>query len=354
MMLAAVRLAEGFMGVEEFLAFLTAGADAAGAEPFAGMALGGILAAAFLGGLAMNLTPCVLPMVPINLMIIGKSAMRGALYGLGIALAYGVMGVLAAVGGLAFGKIQANPWFNGVIAALFVALGLSLMGVFAIDFSRGRKMGANRTANGLFAFAMGVVSAVLAGACVAPVLIAVLLLTAKLYAEGSVFALGLPFVLGLGMGAPWPFAGAGLKVLPKPGAWMTWVNKLFGVLVFCFAAWYGFLAWTGFRGKSAADGAAATAAPAEPAAAKTAGVIRVASPKELNLDGLKRPILVDCWATWCKNCTAMERKTLKDPQVVEALKGFTVIRLQAEDIDELLALPDFANIHGLPAFVIFE
>ena len=187
----------------------------------------------------------------------------------------------------------------------------------------------------------------------------VLLLTAKLYAEGSVFALGLPFVLGLGMGAPWPFAGAGLKVLPKPGAWMTWVNRLFGVLVFCFAAWYGSLAWTGFRGKSAADGAAATAATAEPAAAKTAaaktaGVIRVASPKELNLDGLKRPILVDCWATWCKNCTAMERKTLKDPQVVEALKGFTVIRLQAEDIDELLALPDFANIHGLPAFVIFE
>ena len=351
MMLAAVRLAEGFMGVEEFLAFLMAGADAAaGAEPFAGMALGGILAAAFLGGLAMNLTPCVLPMVPINLMIIGKSATRGALYGLGIALAYGAMGVLAAVGGLAFGKIQANPWFNGVIALLFVALGLSLMGVFVLDFSRGRKVGAHRTANGLFAFAMGVVGAVLAGACVAPVLIAVLLLTAKLYAEGNVFALGLPFVLGLGMGAPWPFAGAGLKVLPKPGAWMTWVNKLFGVLVFGFAAWYGYLAWTGWRGKSAADGAAAETAPATAAG----GVLRVASPKELNLDGLKRPILVDCWATWCKNCTAMERKTLKDPQVVEALKGFTVIRLQAEDIDELLALPDFAGIHGLPAFVIFE
>ena len=85
MMLAAARLAEGFMNVEEFLAFLTAANGAAGAEPFAGMAWGGILAAAFLGGLAMNLTPCVLPMVPINLMIIGKSAKRGALYGLGIA-----------------------------------------------------------------------------------------------------------------------------------------------------------------------------------------------------------------------------------------------------------------------------
>jgi thiol:disulfide interchange protein len=348
MMLAAVRLAEGFMNVEEFLAFLTAADGAAGAEPFAGMALGGILAAAFLGGLAMNLTPCVLPMVPINLMIIGKSAKRGALYGLGIALAYGVMGVLAAVGGLAFGRIQANPYFNIVIAAIFVALGLSLMGVFAIDFSRGRKAGAHREPNGLFAFFMGVVGAVLAGACVAPVLIAVLLLTAKLYAGGNMFALGLPFVLGLGMGAPWPFAGAGLKVLPKPGAWMTKVNKLFGLLVFCFAAWYGYLACTGFRGRTAAP------APAGETAAPAAGVINVASPKELNLDGLRRPILVDCWATWCKNCTAMERKTLKDPRVVDALKGWTVIRLQAEDIDELLALPDFADIHGLPAFVVFE
>ena len=343
MMLAAVRLAEGFMNVEDFLAFLTAANGAAGAEPFAGMAWGGILAAAFLGGLAMNLTPCVLPMVPINLMIIGKSAKRGALYGLGIALAYGAMGVLAAVGGLAFGKIQANPYFNVAIAAIFVALGLSLMGVFAIDFSRARKMGAHREPNGFFAFFMGVVGAVLAGACVAPILIAVLLLTAKLYADGNVFALGLPFVLGLGMGAPWPFAGAGLKVLPKPGAWMTKVNKLFGLLVFCFAAWYGYLAVRAC-GALEPDGLAEGVTSATPAT-----IAEV-------LASAKRPVLVDCWASWCKNCAAMERTTLRNERVVETLKemDFTVIKLQAEDIRALKAVKGFEGVLGLPAFVVFQ
>ena len=82
---------------------------------------------------------------------------------------------------------------------------------------------------GLFAFFMGMVSAVLAGACVAPILIAVLLLTAKLHAEGHVLALALPFVLGLGMGLPWPFAGAGLQVLPKPRLDEILLIRLLGV-----------------------------------------------------------------------------------------------------------------------------
>ena len=84
-----MSIAEGYMGVEEFLSFLTTGAAV---DPLSGMTLAAAFSAALAGGLAMNLTPCVLPMVPINLMVIGKSAARGALYGLGITLAYGAMG----------------------------------------------------------------------------------------------------------------------------------------------------------------------------------------------------------------------------------------------------------------------
>ena len=202
---------------------------------------------------------------------------------------------------------------------------------------------------GFFAFFMGVVSAVLAGACVAPILIAVLLLTADLFAKGTRIALVLPLILGVGMALPWPFAGAGLRILPKPGAWMTRVNKVFGIIVLGFAAWYAHLAWNGF---SAALGKSEAAQlPAE----EQEDVI-IPSPEKFTLDGLKRPVIVDCWATWCKNCSAMDRRTLSDSRVKDTIrgKGYTLVKLQCEDINALKKLPEFSNVIGLPAFLIFE
>ena len=340
---ASVRVAQGFMPADEFISFL-GGANVSAAPEWSWW----IVPFAFLGGLAMNLTPCVLPMVPINLMIIGRSAGRGLAYGLGIALAYGLLGVGAAVGGLAFGDIQGSPWFNAAVAVVFVGLALALFDVWFLDLSKKRGAYAPRAGQGLgVSFLMGAMSAVLAGACVAPVLISVLLLTADLVAKGNRFAILLPFVMGVGMALPWPFAGAGMKVLPKPGAWMKWVNRVFGVVVLGFAAWYGWLAWQGWRGPAETAGTAGTS-----------GTLN-ATPATLNsqLLALKsesaKPILVDCWATWCKNCAAMD-KVMEEVKVRNALKPFTVIRLQAEDVSELRKVKGFESIKGLPAFVIFE
>ena len=352
----SARMAQGLMDAEEFIAFLE-NREAASASPLAGKSWWIVALLVVFGGLCMNLTPCVLPMMPINLMVIGRSAARGALYGLGIALAYGAMGLLAALGGMAFGEIQGNPWFNAAIAVLFLVLSLALFGFFFIDFSKKRgSLSSMRQSMwpGLFAFFMGVVSAVLAGACVAPILIAVLLLTADLVGKGACAALALPFLLGAGMALPWPFAGAGMQVLPKPGAWMAKVNKLFGVVVLLFAAWYGYLAYKGFA--SSAPGPAVQGDEAAPGVVETAPGVVEATPETFGdkLAGLRRPVLVDCWASWCKNCTAMERTTLADPKVRKALGGFTVVRLQAEDIKALKSLPGFEGVLGLPAFVVFE
>ena len=324
----APRIAQGYMSAERFVAFLENRA-ADDRRPFgdAGSLL--TLLLVLLGGLALNLTPCVLPMIPVNLLVIGKSATRGLLYGLGIAIAYGALGVAAAVGGLAFGTIQSSPWFNAAVAVVFAALALALFGVFRIDFS------ARRFRAG--AFLMGMLSAVLAGACVAPILVSVLLLTADGFARGDRLALALPFVLGLGMALPWPFLGAGMSVLPRPGAWMRWVNRVFAVVVFGFAAWYGRMALRGFL--ASADGAAQTAS-VTPATFTAA------------LAAAERPVLVDCWASWCKNCAAMDR-VMEEKPVRDALDGYTVIRLRAEDIGELRKLPGFGAVQGLPAFAVF-
>ncbi len=99
--------------------------------------------------------------------------------------------------------------------------------VLLIDFSKySARFGPNGQNRGTFllAFSMGAVAALLAGACVAPVVIQVVLFSSNLYATGIRIALALPFVLGLGMGVPWPVVGAGLASLPKPGMWMVRVK----------------------------------------------------------------------------------------------------------------------------------
>ena len=203
-----------------------------------------ILFIVLLGGLALNLTPCVLPMVPINLAIIGAGAKAGSkqrgfllglVYGAAMALVYGVLGLIVILTAGTFGTLNASPWFNLGIAVLFVMLALAMFDVILIDFSnlaRGPDTQGKRGSLPL-AFTMGAVAALLAGACVAPVVIQVILFSSSLYAGGTTLALALPFVLGLGMALPWPLAGAGMASLPRPGAWMVRVKQAMGAADSC-------------------------------------------------------------------------------------------------------------------------
>ena len=336
------RILHGNVGAEEFIAFLE-GREAPG--PFAGRSFWLSVLIALFGGFCLNLTPCVLPLAPVTLMVIGRSAARGALFALGLALAYGALGLAAVAFGSAFGAVQGSPWFSAAAAVLFAALGLASCGAFRIDFSRRRNAVAasagGRFAPGAFAFLMGAACAVLAGACVAPVVVAALAQSASLAASGDVAAaLALPLALGVGMAAPWPFAAAGMRALPKPGRWMPAVNRILAAAVFALAARYAYLAWRGFA--------------AGPDAAAGAADVEFASPEEFSLAGLEMPVVVDCWASWCGNCRAMEKGTLADPRVREALSRFTFVKLRAEDIGSLKRLPGFSAVAGLPAFLVFD
>ena len=117
---------------------------------------------------------------------------------------------------------------------------------------------------------------------------------------------------------------------------------VFAVIVFGFAAWYGTLAWRGFTG-----GATGAVAAADGVVEATPATFADA------LKSAKRPVLVDCWASWCKNCAAMD-VVMSEKPVREVLKRYTVIKLQAEDIRELRMLPGFGAVQGLPAFGVIE
>ena len=386
---AVARVAFGYMRPPELLAFMRGEGES---TPFADRSAFIVILLVLLGGLVANLTPCVLPLVPVNVAILlGRAEstrtsrlLRGLAYGGGMAAAYGALGLAAAFGGMAFGAVQSSPWFNMAVAAVFVVLGLGMLDVFNIDasvvwrrfFSKGRSVPAPRptAARGLgSAFLLGAGAAVLAGACVQPILLATLVYTADGFAAGRLWTISLPFVLGAGMGLPWLFVAAGLSVLPRPGAWMVWVKRGFAVVIFAMAVWYAYLAWIGFhpqgltphpgsdtipQGLTPHPGSDPTPQGLTP---ETKGQTFEATPATwgqtlVAARAAGKPVFVDIWATWCKNCLAMEKSTFKDPEVVKELSKFSVIKLQAEDMAELSKVPELKelDIKGIPAFIIFD
>jgi thioredoxin:protein disulfide reductase len=355
----------GYLGREDFLGFIRA-AETGAAEKgwFEDRGLIAILFIVLVGGLALNLTPCVLPMIPINLAIIGagveagsrrRGFLLGSAYGAAMALAYGILGIIVILTAGTFGTINASPWFNFAIATVFVVLGLAVFDMLTIDFSRFlTRLNVQGQGRGTFlvAFGMGTVAALLAGACVAPVVIQVVLFSSNLYTTGTTAALALPFLLGIGMAAPWPLAGAGLSALPKPGAWMVRVKHAFGVAILGTAIYYGYLGYAllADRWVEASEVTASVEKKLKEGWYASLAEGLAAAQRE------QKPVLVDLWATWCKNCLTMDRTTLVDPAVTDTLEGYVKVKFQAENPDEdhVQAVMQRFGAIGLPTYVILK
>ena len=316
-----------------------------------------------LGGLALNLTPCVLPMIPINIAIIGAGAnagsrtrgfVLGAAYGAAMAVVYGILGLMVVLTGSTFGTLNASPLFNAIVAVVFLLLSLAMFGIFPIDFSRFQgtaAMGKSQRGNIWVAFSMGAVAALLAGACVAPVLISVLLLATNLYEQGNPAGIFLPFLLGIGMGIPWPFVGGGLSFLPKPGKWMNHVKYAFGVIILGFAFYYGILGYK-LLINSGSSGSRRVAAARQAAGAEdwhTSLKNALAQAWKEN-----KPVFIDFQASWCKSCHAMEKTTFNHPGVKERLEKYVGLKFDAENPKdpEVKSILDNFGVIGLPTCVV--
>lgn len=204
-----------------------------------------LLIIAFLAGLGASLTPCVYPMIPITMAIIGTKGggkLRGFLLSLslvlGMAVTYTALGVFAAMSGATFGSFAQKPAFLIPVSILFALFALSLFGLYEIDLPQSvkAKLQGDSPRKGFGgAFVMGLVLGPLAAPCVGPIVASILVGIAQ---QGQVFLGGLQlFVFALGMGVLFLLVGTFSAGLPRSGDWLTKLKYLMGVIVLGFAAW---------------------------------------------------------------------------------------------------------------------
>jgi thiol:disulfide interchange protein len=154
------------------------------------------------------------------------------------------------------------------------------------------------------------------------------------------------------MALPWPIAGAGISALPKPGAWMVRVKQAFGVFILGTAIYYGYVSYELFASRWVNPEDVAAGVEQKLKEGWTPSLAGGLAEAERD----NKPVLIDFWATWCKNCLVMDSTTLKDPDVTAALENYVKIKFQAEDMTASPAreVLERFDVIGLPTYVILK
>lgn len=205
--------------------------------------------AAFIAGLLISFTPCVYPIIPIQLSFIGGRAAAAengeiaskfnligfrlsVLFVIGMAIVYAALGAFASLTGTLFGSWAASPWTYIIVGNVILLLSLSMFDVFTLQAPQFlSRWNPEKKGNGyLSALLIGASSGLVVGPCTAPALGATL---AYVGAQGDVvFGTLVLFVFALGMGSLLivlgTFSGA-ISMLPRSGAWMNKIKIVFGI-----------------------------------------------------------------------------------------------------------------------------
>ena len=367
----------------------------------------------FLAGILTSFTPCIFPMIPITLSILGNDAhqksrvqniLRSVFYVLGIAVTYSSLGVLAALTGAIFGQALANKWVVASMVGLFVLMALSMWGAFELQvpaFIRNR-FGTGKSHGYVGAFFMGMVAGIVASPCVGPVLVSILSFVSTTQSAALGFTLLFTYALGLGLiFIAIGFSSQLLQKLPRSGPWMEFTKFTLGLMMILVALYYlkfvipmeywlivlgltflGISIWQGafhFQRK-------------HPYRQALFIIVFVASLTFTLLSIFKRdllspvfnnraenvtellikwipysesvvaqakaenqPVILDFFAEWCAACHELEEKTYTNPEFVELSKQFKLVKIDAtEDTPAVKQILEKYNIKGLPTVIFIN
>lgn len=313
------------------------------------------LALALVGGLLTALSPCIYPLVPITLSIMGARSYESHLHGflvassyvLGMALIYTALGVLFALSGMLLGSLMQNSFVLLMLALLFLLFALSMFGVFPLILPTHLVTSLSRIGGNGFkgAFLMGLVAGLIAAPCTGPVLGFILGIIAE--KQDIKLGLWLMFAFSCGLGLPFLILGtfsSALALIPKSGRWMNGIKIILGLAMLSTAFYYAYLALP-----------------------KPSSTVKINAWHSINAQNHesdfnrlleqaqaeKKPVLIDFYADWCVACHELDEITYKDPKLIERLKHFFLIKIDASnDAPHLSKILQRFGINGLPTTLI--
>lgn len=402
-----------FVGPEEFTRFLDTGSTDAGSDTGALNRLltsGNLLLALpliFLLGLALNLTPCVYPIIPITISYFGGQAGKSGprplalaiCYVLGMAVTYSTLGVIAGLTGNLFGSQLQNPWVLLSFSVVMFALALSQFDrpdgrpIWEFQLPASMRNRAQSRTGLLGALLMGIMVGVVAAPCIGPAVIALLQWVGS--QQDPVMGFTVFFSLSLGLGFPYLFlatASSRVKTLPRAGEWMVGVKHIFGVILIWMGVYYLqtimalvhplvpkaalggttvliglYLLFLDRSGQSSKLFTLSRRGLGLVAILLAVWMLKPAPPEQIQwraysdaalktaiADG--RPVLVDFTAAWCAACKELEHKTFSDPRVGRAAQRFIAFRGDMTDFggSEQQKWQQLYGIKGLPTVVRLE
>jgi len=356
----------------------------------------------FLIGLALNLTPCVYPMLSVTVSLfggqenrsggLGRSFTMASIYVLGIVFMYSVLGIAAAYTGSLFGSWLQSPWVLSGIGLLIFALALSMFGLYELQppqWMMQKFSGAQRATGATGHFLSGLVVGIFAAPCIGPPIIALL---AFVGTQGDpMFGFLTLFIMAFGLGVPYlilgTFSGL-LNKLPKSGTWMSWVKKVFGVILVGVALFYIALAFFPSYATHTIP-VVLLAGGIYLALAKSSGdgrdrgifryikwavgavsiVFGLMFIQNLQKPGIQwdpysaekleaaktggTPVMMDFYADWCVPCLELDRVTFTDEQVISQTSEFKKLKVDLThyESEQATELRNRFDVKGVPTIV---